>query len=1325
MRLGQTGYIRFQRFAEIIYTPVVPSPSDSDDEEYRFFPEVEADLIVDGVDWGLVDREAAGADPDPHFESTYRSAFLNYEEGRRFRTRRGLRNPDFAEDESLSRLGGGPGQTAVPPITSPFAGATTPVYRVVISSPGIHRLSHSYLSSNAPGLLGVDPRTLKMLNKGVEVPIRVVGESDGVFNTADYMEFYGEGLLDEPPLLVNYEIIGGNDIMQVNDFTDENIYHVFGEAGTHARIPDLSGTFNPVPPAADAFDETIHREFDTRWFPDGFNPPYVQNPFLGENGGSFVPDPNAADCGYLNASGVHTLATRLGPSTTSGNVACAACDLNLVDLDPNSSGDTATVRVRMRGASSEAGVAPDHMTVAQVGEVPAQSSTLCWDGAGIAEQTVGVPQSALSSGEGVYVGQPGLDATMDDEFLFLDWLEVDYKRRLRLAGAALVRAGYTNVDRTYTMSGFPTSTAADMVVYDISRKVASSSVPSPRRVTGGTVGGSGGDFTLRFTLSLDASLDPNDERVLAGAGAGGFMTPDRIEEATGPNLVDTTNEADMLVITHPDVVGDPPTSTFTSYIAHRESVSGLNLQVVMIRDVYDYFSNGLETPEAFRTFLAYAVDNWKGLSGTAAPPSYVMLVGDVSLDFKDNISDVDWINHVPTFLLLQNNPVIDYYASDTYISAFIGGDQLPDIHLGRISVRNPSQVDTVFDKMMDYDVSPPPGSWRSHGAILSDRGKNPAETVDFESQQTALWNTYFQPPYTGELLFYDDPNYMNGTFVPAWRDDFVQVADGGASLTSYLGHGAFNDWGLDGLWTRTEMSLLSSTQKPTFLVNENCLVAGFHALGGDSLGEAFQKAAGKGAVAVFGPAGLSLASVGSTINNALFPEMFGLGKERRFGNLMTNVKLALGSAVLDMQAYVLLGDPAQKYILPAPAPPENFASVTGLDAQVDLSWTPSPDPGVKTRIYRRTVIDPAYALITPSGGVTGTAFTDSSVVNGQSYFYRATSVDPNGVFEGAVTNFNGDCAIFNPPASGPDCVWAIPVNPNAPAAPANFRVTNPGLGNQLNVSWDLPPDPDLMKITVHFGTADGGPYPMSVDFAPALTQGAVKGLTMGTTYHLVASATNTSNLTSVTTSQISAIPTLFEGINPPGFIDDLELRRSLSDPNSIELLWTPPAMDITGGLTDLSSFSIYRDTFPSFTPSVANRIAEINDPLASSYTDPGAFVAPSNYFYLIGATDSSGAVSGIGYQLPGGIPDLQVVRMGGSLVFTWSPVSADVDGNPTPVSHYALYEETTPIEREQIDMLTPVLPVINGTSTSVAIPPGDFVYYSVIVVDTRGNKSPF
>jgi hypothetical protein len=47
------------------------------------------------------------------------------------------------------------------------------------------------------------------------------------------------------------------------------------------------------------------------------------------------------------------------------------------------------------------------------------------------------------------------------------------------------------------------------------------------------------------------------------------------------------------------------------------------------------------------------------------------------------------------------------------------------------------------------------------------------------------------------------------------------------------------------------------------------------------------------------------------------------------------------------------------------------------------------------------------------------------------------------------------------------------------------------------------------------------------------------------------------------------------------------------------------------------------------------------------------------------------------------------------------------------------------VDRARIETLSPLIPVIGGTSVTTPIPPGALVYYSVIVVDVRGNKSPF
>ncbi len=1337
LRLGQTGYVRFQRFVEVVYQPV--RPVRTADGTYEFFPEVEADLVVSGVDWDRVEEEAASLRPDPHFEGEYRAAFVNYEEGRRFRTAapRGpgrapgtIADPALVAARTWSRSDLSDPGTAAPSL-SPFDMTTTPVYRMVVQQDGIHRLSQAQIAASASGLLAVDPRTIKVLNRGVEVPIRIAGEGDGSFGASDFLEFYGQAMLGEADMVLNFDfdflspLIA--DIFQANDFTDRNVYFAFGtsEAGPRARIPDLPAAVDGGLTVESSFSETLRREFDLRHVADGLSDPYLQWPLLGGNTGSFSPsDPNAPNCGFTNP-GVHTMAQRLGPGSDAGSVACAACSLGLVDLDPAAAASPATLRVILRGFVEEA-ANPDKMTTVQVGTTASQSSTLCWNGEAIVTQTLSVPQSALTGGGQVYIGQPGLSAATV-EVVGLDAIEVDYRRLLRLSGGSLA-ARLTNQARTFNVGGFAAPGADDTVVYEISRTVGTSPVVSPRRITGGMASGPGGDVTLAFSLQPDGTLPPGAPRRAAAATPGGFHTPAVIEPVTGEDLTDTTLAADMIVITTPQVVGAPAEAAFTDYLSHRSSDSGLSIKVVMMQDIYDSFSFGIETPEALRAFLAYALDNWLGPTGDAAPPAYVMIVGDTSLDYKNNTGDSDWINQVPTFIMYRSDAILDYYSSDAFVAAFRGGDQLPDVHLGRVAVRSPAQTAVVFQKMRDYDdvaLTTPSTSWRSKGLLLADEGKNPGETFLFETTQDEIADTYFGSPFTNERIYYADPNNGGGINQSAWRDDYVAAADAGAAVTSFFGHGAFDDWGNEGLFNGSHVPLMSATGRPTFLINENCLIGGFHGLGGDALSEVFLKTADKGAVAIFAPSGLSFAGVDLEINDALYPAMFGLEKERRFGHLMTRVRLALATFVVDLQHYTFLGDPAQRLTLPAPRPPADFAAVGGLNGQVVLNWTPGPDAGSRVRVYRTEAqAGGVYTLLNPSGA-TGTSYTDAAVVNGRYYFYRAVSVDPNGPFEGAVTSLNATCDLGDPENSGADCVRARPLNPFPPGTPARPTVRNPGVGDRLDISWAASPEPDLMQYTLHVGTTPGGPYPTALAFPAGTTSAPLTGLTAGTGYYMILRATNLSSLTSAPSPEASGLPSVFDGINPPDPIVDLDVRRSASFPSSIDLLWTPPATDVYGGPAALSSFTIYRDGVPGFTPGPANELVTIADPAAGTYLDLGAHSDPGNYYYLVGATDDRGFASGLGRQLPSGIADLDLSAGGGSIMFTWSQPSVDVDGNPTLVGHYELYADPLPVGRARTGSLAPALPFISSTTASLPIPPGSLQYYTVIVVDVRGNRSPF
>jgi fibronectin type 3 domain-containing protein len=61
---------------------------------------------------------------------------------------------------------------------------------------------------------------------------------------------------------------------------------------------------------------------------------------------------------------------------------------------------------------------------------------------------------------------------------------------------------------------------------------------------------------------------------------------------------------------------------------------------------------------------------------------------------------------------------------------------------------------------------------------------------------------------------------------------------------------------------------------------------------------------------------------------------------------------------------------------------------------VDLTWNPSAD-AAGYNVYRGTVTGGPYAMINPSLDGT-TAYTDNTVVSGQTYYYVTTAVDASG-----------------------------------------------------------------------------------------------------------------------------------------------------------------------------------------------------------------------------------------------------------------------------------------------------------------------------------------
>ncbi|MFN0254250.1 putative type IX secretion system sortase PorU2 [Pedobacter ureilyticus] len=73
-------------------------------------------------------------------------------------------------------------------------------YKIKVSQKGIYRLNYTTLSEQISNLNSINPKYFQLFKNGKEIAMYINGESDGIFNTNDYIEFYGEpndGTLDK------------------------------------------------------------------------------------------------------------------------------------------------------------------------------------------------------------------------------------------------------------------------------------------------------------------------------------------------------------------------------------------------------------------------------------------------------------------------------------------------------------------------------------------------------------------------------------------------------------------------------------------------------------------------------------------------------------------------------------------------------------------------------------------------------------------------------------------------------------------------------------------------------------------------------------------------------------------------------------------------------------------------------------------------------------------------------------------------------------------------------------------------------------------------
>lgn len=631
-------------------------------------------------------------------------------------------------------------------------------------------------------------------------------------------------------------------------YTTRNVYWLYAGGETGLRMSARNGTPVAGTPLAAHFPTTLHAEEDTVYW-------------------QAMPGQSGEDRWFWG--------TRLSPST-GGMSSYRDYTLSLANISTTAT--QATVRVRLKGYTGLA-----HRTRIRLnGQI---IDDRAWHGQIPFDHTVTISHALLRNGANtVRVETVDTGASVDQ--ILVNWIEFDYWDRYVAESDELPFRAQATGRQQFLVRGLSTS---DVLVLD-------TTLPSsPARIVNFVVENDGSARKVRF----DDAVQPNSHyRVVA---ASHYRTPATIVLDQPTSWRSPANGADYIVITHDNFY-----NSAVQLANHRRS-QGLRTAVVKISDVYDEFSGGIFTPQAIRDFLHYAYENW------AAPaPTYILLIGDATQDYKDNLHD-GTVTYVPSMNI--ESTLFGEVSSDNWFVSVAGSDVLPDMFIGRLVAQSPAEAASMVQNLIRYDQTPPGSAWNTRALLVAD---------DDESIFSALADDLadaLPADYTVTKVY--AANYPPGN--P--HTDVVNRINNGAIIVTYVGHGEYNSWGTwnydqSRIFDISDVAVLNNVDKLPFVVVGDCL-NGFFAgpRARPALAEAFQRRDRAGAVANWAATGLGYPSGHEILLKELYGAIFTryqlpLGVSTTAAKIATYAQSSFWRELVE--TYVLFGDPATRLGIPVP-----------------------------------------------------------------------------------------------------------------------------------------------------------------------------------------------------------------------------------------------------------------------------------------------------------------------------------------------------------------------------------------------------------------------
>lgn len=709
-------------------------------------------------------------------------------------------------------------------------------YKIQISQTGIYRIDSITLSNAGIPIASINPQNIQIFGRGIEIPIYIEGELDGVLNGSDFIEFYAQkndGWYEEQ--------FYGTSANHPNPF-----YSLINDTATYFVTWNTSTS-----------NSRIVLETDTNFSSYTAIPYFTKETLQFYNSNFYDGETNSfggTSFGYVSTEGWFDAQFEINSPWYPDFKTKTLNTQNTYTL-----GSNATLEAVVLGQSNFSSLINDHHLQVNFGSGFLDT---IYGGYEKIDVSLTVPATDLGVNSTDVTFQLINDLGSGADRNAISYVKLLYPHTPDFEGLNVFDRFYIQDHPTESKSylNFTNFTSTGNVIfYDLT---------NAKRIQVIQNGGN-------YHCLVPNSSSEKECFVVSDAQVNNITTVTPIN-GTGMfnDILAAEIDTAFIIVTHPSlIIGANDYATY-----RQNALAGNNTQnaiVFNIEELYDQFAYGIRKhPYSIRGFTEFIVDNW------TSTPRYLFLIGKSIKPKEMRANTTDFNNNlVPSF----GNP-----ASDNMLTSGLNGtNREPLLPTGRLSAKSNLEVDWYLNKIIEHenpDLTPQGTSvteWMKRILHFAG-GTSVNEATGFENNLNNYKAIIEDTLFGGNVITYKKTS--SAPIQTSLTDSIKDYIEEGVSLMTFFGHASATG-GFDQN-TDDPANWPNQNGRYPLLIGLSCFTGDIHGKDGNSTSEEHVILDSKGVIGFLASSDLGV----STALNAYAEELY-----RNFSYL--NYKGSIGNQI--------------------------------------------------------------------------------------------------------------------------------------------------------------------------------------------------------------------------------------------------------------------------------------------------------------------------------------------------------------------------------------------------------------------------------------------